>query len=174
MGEFMSVNTARGIAWSLVGVYIILGAAGMTLQAITGKPYVEEIGIPGLILRLILVGLWPVTGALFLYLPVQALEPIPADLFFSPLTHNPLGASPSIWTYLAPLKWLTLIILVLCYAAALLSLISRAHRARGDERQQTLAAFSARMREKWNWKGFLKRCWQWWMRLCSWRTFHCG
>lgn len=58
------MNTARRIAWFLVGLYVILGAAGLTLQAITGKPYVEQIGIPGLILSLILVGSWPVTGAL--------------------------------------------------------------------------------------------------------------
>lgn len=60
----MNVNNARGIAWSLAGLYISLGAVGLTLQAITGQPYIEEIGIPELILSLILVGSWPVTGAL--------------------------------------------------------------------------------------------------------------
>ena len=75
-------------------------------------------------------------GTLLLYLPLQALEPGPADPYFLPIRTNPLGVSASLWALLKPVMWMTFSILALCYAAGLLSLFSRLGRARGDERQQ--------------------------------------
>ncbi len=223
----MNPRTARGIAWSLVVVYIILATVGLTLQALTNTPYVN-IGIPGQIVMIILVGVWPVTGALIvsrhprhpvgwilcvgltagsidmfaagyaaydtygvsgslpgvdlalvwlrfggfpfgiiaftlmillfpdgnlpsarwrkvawttagvllIYLALQALEPGPIDPVFLSFISNPLGISASLWAYLEPLKWMAFSILVLCYAAALISLFSRLRRSQETERQQ--------------------------------------
>jgi hypothetical protein len=79
---------------------------------------------------------WTAVGALLLYLPLQALEPGPADPYFLPVRTNPLGISPSLWAALKPLMWAAVSLLVLCYVAALLSLLVRLGQARGDERQQ--------------------------------------
>jgi hypothetical protein len=59
----MNPRIAWGIAWSLVGLYIILATVGLTLQALASTSF-EAIGIPALIIIILLVGLWPVTGAL--------------------------------------------------------------------------------------------------------------
>jgi hypothetical protein len=224
----MKPRTARGIAWSLVVLFIILASIGLTLQAISNAPYIGT-QFPILIILVSLVSIWIVTGALiisrhpqhpvgwllcagffspaidmfsagyaaydtyvltgslpgvdlalvwlklgnlgaiglvayiliillfpdgkflsprwrklgwtsvgilFLYLPLQALEPGPADPAFLPVRTNPLGVSPSLWLTLEPLMWATFSVLALCYAAALLSLLFRLGRARGDERQQ--------------------------------------
>ncbi|HZD57492.1 MAG TPA: hypothetical protein VE136_12245 [Anaerolineales bacterium] len=224
----MNPRTARGIAWSLVVLYIVLAAAGLTLQAVSNAPYLKT-AFPVLALLVILVGGWIVTGALIisrhpqhpvgwllcaglfapaidmfaagyaaydtyllsgslpgvglalvwlklgnlgalgnvaltliilffpdgslpsprwrgvsrtavgtllLYLPLQALEPGPADPSYLPIRINPLGVSPPLWAFLKPLMWAAFSILALCYVAALLSLLFRLGRARGDERQQ--------------------------------------
>jgi hypothetical protein len=224
----MNPRTARRIAWSIVVLYIILAAAGLTLQAISNAPYANT-PFPVLIILMILVGVWIVTGALIIsrhpqhpvgwllcagffsppidmfsagyaaydtyvlsgplpgvglalvwlklgnlgaiglvaltliillfpdgslpsprwrgvswaavgsllvYLPLQALEPGPADPSYLPVRSNPLGVSPSLWATLKPLMWAAFSILALCYVAALLSLLFRLGRARGDERQQ--------------------------------------
>jgi len=60
----MKPRAARWIAWSLVGIYILLGVVGLVLQTIAGKPYVEEIGVSGLAVVLTTMGVWPVVGAL--------------------------------------------------------------------------------------------------------------
>jgi hypothetical protein len=224
----VSARTARGIAWSLVVLFIILATVGLTLQAITNTPYVGT-EFPVLITLVTLVGIWILTGALIisrhphhpvgwllcaglfspafdmlaagyaaydtyvfsgslpgvdlafvwlklsslgahglvaftllillfpdgrlpsprwrrvswtavgtllLYLPLQLVEPGPADPYFLPVRSNPLGVSPSLWAFLEPLMWMAFSVLALCYAAALISLIVRLGRARGDERQQ--------------------------------------
>jgi len=223
----MSARTARWIAWSLVGAFIILATAGLSLQAISQHTYAAGTPIVVLIIAVILVGMWVVTGALIisrhprhpvgwllcagmfspaidmfsagyaaydtfvypgslsgvnlalvwlklsslgafgtaafalilllfpdgrppsprwrvvtwtaigtliLYLSLQALEPGPIN--FLPGRIYPFGVSASLWTYLEPLRWMAISILMLCYAAALLSLVSRLRRAWGDERQQ--------------------------------------
>jgi hypothetical protein len=224
----MNPRTARGIAWSLVVLFMILAGVGLTLQAITNTPYANT-PLPVVIILVILVGVWILTGALIisrhphhpvgwllcaglffsaidmfsagytaydtyvlpgslpgvdlalvwlklgslgaiglvaftllillfpdgglpsprwrtvswtavgallLYLPLQAVEPGPADPYFLPVRTNPLGISPSLWAALKPLMWAAFSLLALCYAAALLSLLVRLGRARGDERQQ--------------------------------------
>jgi hypothetical protein len=60
----MKVKSARWVAWSLVALFIILEAAGLTLQSIAGAPYIKEVGLGGLVIVLIIVGAWPVVGAL--------------------------------------------------------------------------------------------------------------
>jgi len=79
---------------------------------------------------------WCVVGALLLFLPLQAVEPGPADPFFLPTRINPLGVSASLWALLKPLMWITYSILVLCYGAAFISLIIRLRNSSGDVRQQ--------------------------------------
>jgi hypothetical protein len=61
----MKPRTARGIAWSIVVLYIILAGVGLTLQAISNTPYVNT-GLPVLAILVILVGVWIVTGALII------------------------------------------------------------------------------------------------------------
>jgi hypothetical protein len=79
---------------------------------------------------------WTAVGTLLLYLPLQASEPGSADPVFLPIRINPLGVSASLWAFLKPLMWVAFSVLALCYVAALLSLLFRLGRARGDERQQ--------------------------------------
>jgi len=59
----MTPRFARRIAWSLVVAYIVLATVGVTLQAISDAPYVNT-ALPAIIILLILVGVWIVTGAL--------------------------------------------------------------------------------------------------------------
>ncbi len=59
----MKPRTARLIAWSLVAVFIVLAATGLTLQALAGTSY-SNIGLPVLTAAVALAGMWPVTGAL--------------------------------------------------------------------------------------------------------------
>jgi hypothetical protein len=228
IGREMKPRTARGIAWSLVVLFLILAGVGLTLQAISNTPFantplpvttilvilvgvwiltealiisrhphhpvgwllcaglfspafdmfsagyaaydtyvysgslpgvdlalvwlkLEILGAPGLVAFTLLILLfpdgrlpsprwrrvsWTAVGALLLYLPLQALEPGPADSFILPERVNPLGVSPSLWAALKPLTWAAFSFLALCYLAALLSLLVRLGRARGDERQQ--------------------------------------
>ncbi|HSG14800.1 MAG TPA: histidine kinase [Anaerolineae bacterium] len=79
---------------------------------------------------------WITVGALFLFLPLQAVEPGPIDPSFLLNRTNPLGVSTSLWTFLNPLMWMAFSILVLCYGAAFVSLIVRLRSSRGDVRQQ--------------------------------------
>lgn len=79
---------------------------------------------------------WTAVGALLFYLPVQVVHPGPVDPFTGVLLPNPLGAGQSLWTILEPLWLLGLAMLALCNLAAVISLILRLRRARGDERQQ--------------------------------------
>lgn len=224
----MTAKTARWTAWTVVILFILLGAIGITLQAVARAPYIEEVGISGMSIVIMIVALWPITGALIisrhprhpigwlmcvgflvgpidmlaagyaaydtylvpgalpgvtlafvwlsfggfpfflatasmffllfpsgrlpsvswrkviwfalgallLYLPLQALNPGPVDPFFLPDVSNPIGIDSSLLRIFNPLRWLALVVLVLCYSAALLSLIYRYRRARGVERQQ--------------------------------------
>ena len=79
---------------------------------------------------------WTTVGTLLFFLPLQALEPGPADPFILPMRANPLGVSASQWSFLEPLMWTAFSILVLCYGAAFVSLIVRLRNSRGDVRQQ--------------------------------------
>ena len=79
---------------------------------------------------------WSAVGALLVFLPLQAVEPGPADPFFLPTRINPLGVSAFLWALLKPLMWITYSILVLCYGAAFISLIIRLRNSSGDVRQQ--------------------------------------
>jgi hypothetical protein len=223
----MNPRTARLIAWSLVAVFIVLAAAGLTLQALAGTSY-TNIGLPVLSASIVLVGMWPVTGALIvsrhpghpvgwllslslmagsfdmftygylsydanvypgslpgvslaliwltvggfpfailaftlilllfpdgrfstprwravgrlasgaliLYLSTLVLKPGPVDATAEILVPNPLGVSTSFWAVLEPLNRATFAIMALCYGAAIVSLVVRLRRARGEERQQ--------------------------------------
>ncbi len=79
---------------------------------------------------------WTTVGTLLFFLPLQALEPGPADPFILPMRANPLGVSASQWSLLEPMMWTAFSILVLCYGAAFVSLIVRLRNSRGDVRQQ--------------------------------------
>jgi len=79
---------------------------------------------------------WTTVGTLLIFLPLQAVEPGSLDPSFLPDRTNPLGVSASSWVTLKPLMWTAFIILVLCYGAALVSLIVRLRNSRGDIRQQ--------------------------------------
>ena len=61
----MKPRTARGVARSLVVLYVILAAAGLSLQAISNAPYIGII-FPALVILIILVGIWVITGALII------------------------------------------------------------------------------------------------------------
>jgi len=79
---------------------------------------------------------WTAVGTLLFYLPVQAVEPGFVDPFTEIFINNPLGVSPSLWAILEPLWLIVMALLALCNLAAVISLIIRLRRARGDERQQ--------------------------------------
>jgi signal transduction histidine kinase len=79
---------------------------------------------------------WLAVGTLLFFLPIQAVEPGAVDPFTGISLNNPLGGSPSLWAILEPLWLLGLTMLALCNLAAVISLILRLRRARGDERQQ--------------------------------------
>jgi len=216
------------IAWLLVGIYVILAGAGLTLQGLVHTSFTQT-GLPVLIFLVSLVGIWIVTGALIisrhpqhpvgwllcaglffsaldmfsagyaaydtyvfsnslpgvdlaliwlkldnlapyglvaftlivllfpdgrllspgwrkvawttvgtllLFLPLQAIEPGPADPTFLPARTNPLGVSTSLWVLLKPLMWTMFFILVLSYGAAFISLIIRLRNSNRDVRQQ--------------------------------------
>lgn len=59
----MRSRIARWIAWSLVAIFIALATAGVTLQIISNTSY-SRIPIAALIIVIILVGAWPVIGAM--------------------------------------------------------------------------------------------------------------
>ena len=73
-------------------------------------------------------------GSLAVYLPVDAVQPGPLEVF--PFLDNPIGAGQSAWAYLGPLRSIALLVVVLCLLAAAISLVLRLRRSRGDERQQ--------------------------------------
>lgn len=77
---------------------------------------------------------WIVVAAIGLYLPLDALEPGPLEVF--PFLNNPIGVRESTWAVLNPLRGTVLTIAMLCLIAAVFSLILRLRQARGDERQQ--------------------------------------
>jgi len=79
---------------------------------------------------------WLAVGTLLFYLPIQAVEPGLVDPFTGNSLNNPLAVSPSLWTILERLWLAGLAGLALCNLAAVISLIRRLRRARGDERQQ--------------------------------------
>ena len=227
-GEKMTPRITRTIAWLLVGIYVILAGAGLTLQGLVHTSFTQT-GLPVLIILVSLVGVWMVTGTLIisrhpqhpvgwllcaglffsaldmfsagyaaydtyvfsnslpgvdlaliwlkldnlgpfglvaftlivlffpdgiflspgwrkaawmtvgtllLFLPLQAVEPGPADPTFLPARTNPLGVSASLWAFLKPLMWATFSILMLSYGAAFASLIMRLRNSKGDVRQQ--------------------------------------
>jgi signal transduction histidine kinase len=61
----MTPRIVRWIAWAFVVIYIILAAAGLTLQGLAHTPYAQTV-LPVLIALVILVGVWIVTGALII------------------------------------------------------------------------------------------------------------
>jgi hypothetical protein len=77
---------------------------------------------------------WLAAGAISVYLPLDALEPGPLEVF--PFLDNPYGASQSMWAVLASLRSIVLFVEVMCLLAAAFSLILRLRWSRGDERQQ--------------------------------------
>lgn len=79
---------------------------------------------------------WLAVGTLLFFLPIQAVEPGAVDPFTGISLNNPLGVSPSLWASLQPLWLVGLAMLALCNLAAVISLILRLRRAKGDERQQ--------------------------------------
>ncbi len=64
-GEKMTSRTARWIAWSIVIIYFILAAAGVTLQGLAHVAYAQTV-LPVLVVLLSLVGVWMVIGALII------------------------------------------------------------------------------------------------------------
>ncbi|HEY5671472.1 MAG TPA: hypothetical protein VIS10_15885, partial [Anaerolineales bacterium] len=223
----MTPHIARWIAWSLVAVYILLAASGLTLQFLTNTSY-TDIAFPALLIIVPLVGIWPVIGALiisrhprhpvgwllsvgllvaafdmffsgyvtydiniysgvlpgfsigllwlmwsgfpfattaftlmillfpdgrppspfwrkvawtaagtlFIYLPIQAVHPGSVDPFTGILLNNPLAVGSASWTILEPLWLVGLVMLALCNLAAVISLILRLRRTKGEEHQQ--------------------------------------
>jgi len=79
---------------------------------------------------------WTVVITLCLFIPIQSLEPGPADAVFLPERLNPYGTSPALWVFLKPFLWGCILILVLCYWGAFASLIARLRLSKGDPRQQ--------------------------------------
>jgi len=63
VGDQMTSRIARWIAWSIVFVYIILAAAGLTLQGLAHAPFAWT-ALPVLVILISLVGVWIVIGAL--------------------------------------------------------------------------------------------------------------
>jgi hypothetical protein len=221
----LSARTARWLAWSLVGVYIILAAVGLILQVLTST-YLNNFGFPALLTITLLASVlyvlgavivwrhpgnpigwlwcampmvfaidlfsfgyayygliahpgslpgagamliwqswtggsfviflamllilyfpdgrplsprwgrlaWMAAGALCVYLPLDALEPGPLQVF--PFLNNPIGASQSMWAILGPLRSIAILLEVVILLAAVFSLLLRLRRAQGDERQQ--------------------------------------
>ena len=66
-GERMTPRITRMIAWLLVGIYIILAGAGLTLQGLVHTSFTQT-GLPVLIFLVSLVGIWIVTGAMIISL----------------------------------------------------------------------------------------------------------
>jgi signal transduction histidine kinase len=79
---------------------------------------------------------WTTVGTLCVFLPLQAVEPRPVYFGFVPFGPNPLAVSLSLWVFLKPLMWTAFYILVLCYGAAIASLLVRLRQSHGDVRQQ--------------------------------------
>jgi len=77
---------------------------------------------------------WLAAGAISVYLPLDAMEPGPLEVFS--FLDNPFGASQTTWTVLSPLRSIAIILEFMCILAAAFSLFLRLGRARGDERQQ--------------------------------------
>jgi two-component system, NarL family, sensor kinase len=61
----MNAGIARWIAWVIVIIYFVLAAAGLALQGLTHTPYAQTI-LPVLIILVVLVGMWIITGALII------------------------------------------------------------------------------------------------------------
>ncbi len=79
---------------------------------------------------------WTAVVSLFLFLPLQALEPGSVDPSLLPDISNPLGTSTALWSVLNPLMWTAFSIMVLCYGAACVALFVRLISSQGDRRQQ--------------------------------------
>jgi hypothetical protein len=77
---------------------------------------------------------WLAAGAISVYLPLDAVEPGPLQVF--PFLDNPFGVSQTIWAVLSPLRSIAIFVEVMCLLAAASSMVLRLRRARGDERQQ--------------------------------------
>lgn len=113
----MKPRIARGIAWSLVVVFIALATVGLTFQLITNTSY-SNIGIPVLIIMLILAGVWPAIGAMIVsrhprhpvgWLLCFGLLAGPMDMFAQGYvsfdTHALSGSLPGVGLALVWLKW---------------------------------------------------------------------
>ena len=62
----MNTKLARGIAWSLVGLYIILATVGLTLQVLT-HTYIQNFRFPTLLTITLVAGLLYVLGAVIVW-----------------------------------------------------------------------------------------------------------
>lgn len=113
----MKPRTARFIAWSLVALYLSLGAIGLTLQLLSNTSY-TNIAFPVLLIIIPLIGIWPVVGALIIsrhphhpvgWLLSVGLLSAAFDMFFSGYvsydSHVYAGALPGLTIALIWLKW---------------------------------------------------------------------
>lgn len=116
IGEDMNARLARGMAWSLVGVYIILVTAGLTLQVFSNTSFVN-LGIPLLIPFILIIGVWPVIGALIIsrhprhpvgWLLCTGLFVVSLDLFATGYAYFDKYSSASLPGVGIALVWLTL------------------------------------------------------------------
>ena len=80
-----------------------------------------------------IVGQTAITAAIIFAL-VASLEPGPLKLL--PLLSNPVGANEPLWAVLEPIMWFTMLLFMITFLAASISLIVRFRRTKGDERQQ--------------------------------------
>jgi len=128
----MSARTARWIAWSLVVVYIVLATAGLSLQFITNKSY-TNLGIPVLMIMIILVGIWPIIGAMIVtrhpshpvgWLLCFGLLAGPIDMFaygyVSAATNTLSGSLPGVDLALVWLNWSGFPFAVIAFALVIL------------------------------------------------------
>lgn len=58
----MNARSARGIAWILVAIYFILSGIGLFFMVVTNTT-IGTFSILLFIVTIIVVGIWPVTGA---------------------------------------------------------------------------------------------------------------
>jgi predicted transporter len=64
----MNPRTARWLAFSLVGIYLVLATTGLVLQVLTQTSFADlDIPTPVLFVFYGLLGLWPLIGALIVW-----------------------------------------------------------------------------------------------------------
>ena len=129
-GFIANPGTLPGVEAMIVWQYLqgrALGILGITLLFLlfpTGRPLSHHWGILA----------WIAVGAMAIYIPVTILAPNPVGHF--PFPTDILSVSTAARTFLAPLRWVMIIVTILCALAATYSLLLRLYLARGIERQQ--------------------------------------